>query len=92
MNDYKVRLQQDEIKLKIQRSAAENNSRISKMRTVNGLIEKLYHDARIKMVAKQQSDPAQYKELLKNLIVQGLIKLMEGEVHIRCRKSDLKIV
>jgi V-type H+-transporting ATPase subunit E len=62
------------------------------MRTVNGLIEKLYHDAQITMVAKQQRDLAQYKELLKNLIVQGLIKLMEGEVHIRCRKSDLKIV
>jgi len=55
------------------------------MRTVNGLIEKLFYDAKVKMVAKQKGDPAQYKELLKNLIVQGLIKLMEGEVHIRCR-------
>jgi V-type H+-transporting ATPase subunit E len=62
------------------------------MRTVNGLIERLFHDAKVKMVAGQQSEPAQYRELLKNLIVQGLIKLMEGEVHIRCRKSDLKIV
>lgn len=92
VNDYKVRLEQDKIKLKIQRSATENNARIQKMRTVNGLIEKLFHDARNKMVANQKADPAQYKELLKNLIVQGLIKLMEGEVHIRCRKSDLKIV
>lgn len=92
INDIRVRLEQDKIKLKIQRSATENNARIQKMRTVNGLIEKLFHDAKVKMVAKQQSDPAKYKELIKNLIVQGLIKLMEGEVHIRCRKSDLKIV
>ena len=62
------------------------------MRTVNSLIEKLFHDAKVKMVANQQREPAQYKELIKNLIVQGLIKLMEGEVHIRCRKSDLKLV
>jgi V-type H+-transporting ATPase subunit E len=87
-----MRIEQDKIKLKIQRSATENNARISKMRTVNGLIEKLFHDAKVKMIAKQRSDPTQYKELVKNLIVQGLIKLMEGEVHIRCRKSDLKIV
>jgi vacuolar-type H+-ATPase subunit E/Vma4 len=44
------------------------------------------------MIAQQKSNPSQYKELVRNLIVQGLIKLMEGEVHIRCRKSDLNIV
>lgn len=92
INEYKVRLEQDKIKLKIQRSATENNARIQKMRTVNALIEKLFHDAKAKMVAKQLADPASYRELVKNLIVQGLIKLMEAEVHIRCRKSDLKIV
>ena len=40
--DYKNRLAQDEIKLKIQRSAKENAARIQKMKTVNSLIEKLY--------------------------------------------------
>ena len=29
---------------------------------------------------------------MKNLILQGLIKLMEAEVHIRCRKSDLGLI
>jgi V-type H+-transporting ATPase subunit E len=91
-NEYKVKLDQDEIKLKIQRSANENNARIQKMRTVNTLIEKLYKEAKVKMAAKQKEDQAQYREFLKNLIVQGLIKLMEAEVHIRCRQSDLALV
>ena len=92
IQDYKNRLAQDEIKLKIQRSATENVARITKMGTINSLIEKLYKDAKGKLVARQQSDTAAYRELLRNLIVQGLIKLMEVEVHIRCRKSDLKYV
>lgn len=92
VSDYKTRLAQDEIKLKIQRSANENAARIQKMKTVNALIEKLYKEAKTKMIAKQQHDQAQYRELLKNLIVQGLIKLMEAEVHVRCRKSDLHLV
>lgn len=91
-NDLRTRLAQDEIKLKIQRSTNENNARIQKMKTVNSFIEKIYKDAKDKMVARQQADKAQYRDFLKALIVQGLIKLMEAEVHIRCRKSDLALV
>lgn len=92
VQDFKNRLAQDEIKLKIQRSASENVARIQKMKTVNSLIEKLYKDSKAKMVQKEKQDESTYKELLKDLIVQGLIKLMEAEVHVRCRKSDLNLV
>jgi|NOAtaT_7_FD_contig_51_674751_length_678_multi_2_in_0_out_0_2 hypothetical protein len=34
----------------------------------------------------------QYKKFLKDLIVQGLIKLMEATVNVRCRQSDLKMI
>lgn len=47
----------------------ENNARIQKMKTVNQLVEKLYKDAKHKMV-NDQKDTATYKELLKNLIIQ----------------------
>jgi V-type H+-transporting ATPase subunit E len=89
--DYKNRLAQDEIKLKIQRSAQENSARIQKMKTVNSLVERLFKEAKVKIVARQATDSALYKELMKNLIVQGLIKLMEAEVHIRVRKTDLDV-
>ena len=61
------------------------------MKTVNGLIEKLYQDSRNRMVEKIK-DKTLYKELLKNLLVQGLIKLMEAEVTVQCRKSDADLV
>lgn len=48
----------------------ENNARIQKMKTVNQLVEKLYKEAKHKMISKQKQDSAAYKELLKNLVVQ----------------------
>lgn len=39
------------------------------MKTVNTLVEKIYKEAKHKMVGKQKGDQAAYKELLKNLIV-----------------------
>ena len=40
------------------------------MKTVNALIEKLYKEAKNKMVGKLGHDKGQYKELIKNLIIQ----------------------
>ncbi len=68
MQFYKNKLAQDEIKLKIQKSAEQNAARISKMKTVNQLIEKLYKEAKHKMVEKI-GNHSSYKELLKNLLI-----------------------
>jgi len=54
VNDYKSRLAQDEIKLKIQRSANENAARIQKMKKVNSLVEKLYKASKSKMVGREE--------------------------------------
>lgn len=40
------------------------------MKTVNTLVEKIYKEAKHKMVGKQANDQGAYKELIKNLIVQ----------------------
>lgn len=58
----------------------ENNARIQKMKTVNQLVEKLYKEAKNKMVSNQK-DTATYKELLKNLIIQvNLINIYEFNI------------
>lgn len=88
IGEYKNKLQQDEIRLRIQRSAEQNQARIQKMHFVNELVQKLYKEAQTKMVEDMKRDTVKYKELLKDLILQGLIKLMEPEVMIKCRKSD----
>lgn len=90
--EIKERLRKDEINLKIDRSKKENVLRIQKMRIVNELILNLFKDSRLKIVKEQEKAPKLYSELIKNLIIQGLIRLMEAEVHIRCRKSDVAVV
>jgi V-type H+-transporting ATPase subunit E len=90
--EIKERLRKDEINLKIDRSKQENLLRIEKMRTINELILQLFKDARVRIVRQQAQNPKVYAGLLKDLIVQGLIKLMEAGVHIRCRRSDLNCV
>jgi vacuolar-type H+-ATPase subunit E/Vma4 len=73
VNDYQTKLAQDKVKLKIQLSAEDNKVRIERMSTVNALIQKLNKEAKIKIVAEQSKDINQYKEFLKNLIVQVII-------------------
>ena len=40
------------------------------------------------MHEKMSNDRGAYGELLKKLLVQGLIKLIEPKVTLRCRESD----
>ena len=101
--DIKDRLRKDEVNLRIERSKFDNAQRIDNMKETDKLIQKLYKDARLSIVKKQQADLNAYRELIKDLIVQvylenlinvfqGLIRLMEPEVNIRCRKSDKQLV
>jgi V-type H+-transporting ATPase subunit E len=59
------------------------------MRMINELVEGLQNDAKIKMHEKMTKDTAAYKNLLKQLLIQGLIRLIEADVTLRCRKSDV---
>ncbi|OEH73711.1 vacuolar atp synthase subunit [Cyclospora cayetanensis] len=45
-----------------------------------------------KQLAAISSNTAKYKELIMNLIVQGLLRLLEPEVIIRCREVDRSLV
>jgi len=78
-----------EIQFKIEKSAQQNQQRIDKMRRINELVEGLQHEAKLKMHAKMTTDQTAYRTLLKNLLVQGLIRLIEADVTLRCRKSDV---
>ena len=56
VQDLRTRLQQDEIKLRIQKSAAENRARIEKMKTVNELVEKIFNEAKVKIAKQVKND------------------------------------
>ena len=62
------------------------------MRKINEMVESLQLSAMIKMHNNLQKNPEGYKNLIKDLLVQGLIKLIEPSMILRVRKSDLEVV
>ena len=78
-----------EHKLKIERSAELNKARIIKMQQTAEMVDSLKMDAKIKLYENLSSDRGAYKQLLTDLLVQGLIKMIEPEQMLKVRKSDL---
>lgn len=79
-----------EINLKIQKSAEQNKARIERMQKINEMVSSLEKAAGQALHRRLSSNPAEYAELLKNLLIQGLIKLIEPRVVLRCRKGDVE--
>ena len=75
-----------EVHLKIAKSKEQNERRIERMKAVNVYIDKLRQDTRATVQTQFAEDVDGYKELLKNLLLQGLIKLFEANVLVRCRE------
>ena len=72
---------------KIFKSRKINDCRMQEMKVRFDMIERVQEDAKKKLMLQAQ-DPSQYRELLKKLITQGLIKLVEEKVEVRCLRSD----
>lgn len=81
-------LQIAERDMKIKKSKAQNKARIDRMKRTNELVESLQAEAGRQMHEQLANDQAAHKLLLKNLLVQGLIKLIEPKITLRCRQRD----
>ena len=76
--------------MKIEKSKAANKARINRMKRTNELVESLQSEAGIQMAQRLANNNDEYAALLKNLLIQGLIKLIEPKVTLRCRQSDVQ--
>jgi V-type H+-transporting ATPase subunit E len=90
--DIKAKLQNEEVRLKIEQSKKQNEMRIERMRKVNEYVEELRQQTKAQVREKMKKDKKAYAQLIEDLLVQGLIKMMEGTLYIRCRKDDEKII
>lgn len=91
IQEYKVKLEQHSVQKRIERSAKVGASRLKKMQAKQEAIEKVKDEAR-KTLEKRLQDQNTYKEFLKKMIIQGLIRLMEKDVAVRCRPQDTTLV
>ncbi len=74
-----------------QHSNLQNQSRIAILKAREELIQKLKDQAREQLSVISKNEAA-YSKLLTNLIAQALYRLVEKEVHIKCREKDLSLV
>lgn len=68
-----------------------NESRMAKMKLRHQYIEKIQEDIKNALTHKI-SDSRVYRDLLKQLILQGLIKMLEENVEVKCLKKDIPLV
>lgn len=75
----------------IMRSAAINNLRLQKIRAQNEKLLALAGTVKSQLWTRLQ-DQAEYKALLEQLILQGLVMLLEEHVVVQCREVDVALV
>mmetsp|Transcript_19129 Transcript_19129/g.18779 ORF Transcript_19129/g.18779 Transcript_19129/m.18779 type:complete len:232 (-) Transcript_19129:56-751(-) len=79
--------------LNINRSSKVNKYKMKKMNVRDALMKELVKDTTANF-SENFADPEsdEYREILKNSILQGLIKLLEPKVLIKCREKDVEVV
>nr|CAB3504285.1 unnamed protein product [Digitaria exilis] len=85
--EYEKKEKQVEVRKKIEYSMQLNASRIKVLQAQDDLVNKMKEDA-MKELLRVSHNHHEYKNLLKDLIVQGLLRLKEPAVLLRCRKED----
>ncbi|XP_004265039.1 V-type proton ATPase subunit E 2 [Orcinus orca] len=91
MEYYEKKEKQIEQQKKIQMSAMRNQARLKVLRARNDLVSELLNDAKLRL-SRLVADPVFYQGLLDKLVLQGLLRLLEPVVIVRCRPQDLLLV
>jgi len=89
--DYARKLKQLETQHAIARSTAINRSRLTKIRARQEMVGKVGEDTKAAL-QQELRDQGKLKTFTTKLITQGLLMLLEEEVQVRCRASDVGLV
>ncbi|XVF51447.1 hypothetical protein PTKIN_Ptkin04bG0186100 [Pterospermum kingtungense] len=89
--EYEKKEKQVEIRKKIEYSMQLNASRIKVLQAQDDVVNSMKESAS-KELLNVSRDHHVYKKLLKDLIVQSLVRLKEPAVLLRCRKDDVHLV
>ena len=85
LDEYKV-------KMKIEQSQKMNKLRLEKLKVKIECVNSVFEEAKTALSQRIKGKPNDYKAVLKNLVVQCLIKLLEENVIIVCKKEDVAVV
>merc|ERR1711879_422573 len=88
---YEKKVKQIETKYAIEKSMAINKQRLEKIKARQEVMGKIQNDVKSALVTQMKNEGTS-KPFVTKLIVQGLLMLLEPEVEIRCKESDVKMV
>ncbi|KAM5318455.1 V-type proton ATPase subunit E 2 [Glossophaga mutica] len=91
MEYYKKKEKQLEQQKKIQISTIRSQARLRVLTAQNDLVSELLDDVKMKLI-RLVEDPEVYQGLLYKLVLQGLLRLLEPVMIIRCRPQDHLLV
>ncbi|XGW30012.1 hypothetical protein V3C99_009210 [Haemonchus contortus] len=91
MEFYEKKEKQVELQRKIQSSNSLNEGRLLCLKAREDHIRNVLDEARMNL-SKISNDQARYPAILKGLIMQALLQMLEKEVLLRCRERDLNLV
>ncbi|GMY30473.1 V-type proton ATPase subunit E-like [Fagus crenata] len=89
--EYERKEKQVDVRKKIEYSMQLNASRIKVLQAQDDVVNAM-KEAAAKELLNVSRDHHVYKKLLKDLIVQSLLRLKEPAVLLRCREDDLNLV
>ena len=85
LEDYKT-------KMKIVQSQKMNKLRLEKLKVKIDCVNSVFEDAKTQLVKKIKNNPEEYKKILKDLLVQGFIRLLDDKINVLCKKEDFELV
>ena len=77
---------------KIEVSTAKNQSNLEKIKKKNDLVNKIMEETLEKIKEFANPNNKEYQNLLKQLIVESMVKLLESTCYLQIRKEDEKYV
>ncbi|KAK4744260.1 hypothetical protein SAY87_010572 [Trapa incisa] len=89
--EYERKAKQVEVRKKIEYSMQLNASRLKYLQAQDDVVNSM-KEAASKELLRVSSNKNSYKKLLKDLIVQSMLRLKEPAVLLRCREVDRKLV
>ncbi|RIA89605.1 ATPase, V1/A1 complex, subunit E [Glomus cerebriforme] len=87
---YQRKIKQAEIQKKITQSNVINKSRLKLLQARQQYLEEVFNET-VSQLIKVPQDNVKYRDILKNLILQGLYQLMDEQVKVIVKKSDVDL-
>ena len=85
LEDYKT-------KMKIEQSQKMNKLRLEKLKVKIDCVNLVFEDAKVKLAERMKNNPEEYKKMIKDLLVQGFIRLLDDKINILCKQEDFELV